>query len=73
MIDYMATVPRGLGDSELRNFARELERENQKLRTSLLKTTGSLGLIIGGAGAQAIGHKENYALAKKTLEETFHE
>lgn len=51
----------------------ELERENAKLRSALLRTTGSLGLIIGGAGAHGVGHKENYDAAKLVLDETFHD
>jgi hypothetical protein len=41
-----------------------------KLRSALLRTTGSLGLIIKGAGAHGPGHKENYDHASKVLDET---
>lgn len=41
-----------------------LERQrNDRLRSALLRTTGSLGLIIGGANPKAPGHRENYAHA----------
>lgn len=39
-----------------------------KMRSALLRVTGSLGLIIKGARADAIGHKANYELALALLD-----
>lgn len=60
-------------DKWLVNVSRQLERENSKLRSALNRVTGSLGLIIGGAGAHGAGHKDNYENAKRVLDETFHD
>lgn len=38
-----------------------------RLHSALLRTTGSLGLIIAGAGASAPGHKASLAEAKEVL------
>jgi hypothetical protein len=45
----------------------ESERERETMLSALLKTTGSLGLIIKGAGAQGLGHLENYNAAKLVI------
>ncbi len=45
-------------------------RENRILRGALLKTTGSLGLIIGGANRKASGHIANYNYGKEVIDET---
>lgn len=49
----------------------ELRRDKERLRSALLRVTGSLGLIIKGAGASGPGHKANYDHAKAVLDETF--
>jgi hypothetical protein len=43
-------------------------RETDPLRSSLNRVTGSLGLIINGARADAPGHKANYEHARKVLD-----
>lgn len=45
-----------------------LERELTALRGLLLRTTGSLGLVIAGANPKAIGHENNYSAAKQYLQ-----
>lgn len=49
---------------------RETGRENATLRSALVRATGSLGLVIKGASADAPGHKDNYGHARKALAET---
>ncbi len=39
-----------------------------EIRSALVSVTGSLGLIIAGAGAHGIGHKENYENARRILD-----
>lgn len=48
---------------------RLLDQETAKLRSALVRTTGSLGLVIKGAKATATGHKENYDHALVVLAE----
>lgn len=45
--------------------------QNARLRGTLMRVTGSLGLVLKGAGIAAPAHKENYDAAKKLIEETF--
>lgn len=45
--------------------------QEDALRSALMRVTGSLGLIIGGAKATGTGHKENYENAVRLLDETF--
>lgn len=45
--------------------------QNARLRGTLMRVTGSLGLVLKGAGIAAPAHKENYHAAKKLIEETF--
>lgn len=47
-----------------------LRLERDKIRSALLRVTGSLGLIIKGAGASGPGHKDNYEHATAVLDET---
>lgn len=51
----------------------ETKKENERLRSALLRVTGSLGLIINGAGASGTGHKENYDHARAVLEPEPHD
>lgn len=49
---------------------RLLEEETAKLRSALVRTTGSLGLIIKGSYTDTPGHKQNYEHARTVLVET---
>jgi len=56
------------------DFTRQLETElaaakadTEQLRGLLLRVTGSLGLVIGGAKPTAWGHKENFDKASKEI------
>ena len=48
-----------------------MREKNARLRGTLMRVTGSLGLVLKGAGIAAPAHKENYHAAKKLIEETF--
>jgi hypothetical protein len=49
------------------DFRPETPQDAPNYHLALLRVTGSLGLIIGGAGANAPGHLENYEYAKRIL------
>lgn len=55
------------GDLDALLFA-ETKKENERLRSALRRVTGSLGLILKGAGVGAPGHKDNYDHAVALLD-----
>ena len=49
-----------------------LRSENAKLRQALLKTTGCLGLLLGGCNPKGPAYAEAHKLGKDTIAATVH-
>jgi hypothetical protein len=59
------------------DYARKLRRQivtlradNERLRLALIKSTGSMGLMISGANPKAPGHAANLDSARKAIAST---